>query len=177
MKTLCLFLLLSLFSPFAFSQEVDLSKVDESNTWLKVGPNIGIPLFTTRNSTSMVLGLDVSMQFLRTKASGIGVKTGYSQYFSKVSNVADFGEIPLAIMYRFYPKSTGYFAGLDVGYSLILNSTATTGGYMMRPQVGYHSDYWNYFLYLNYISYSNTTNDGTITSLGIGITRNIKFGN
>jgi hypothetical protein len=55
------------------------------------------------------LGLDASLQFLETKASGIGIKSGDSNYFSADKNLKDIGEIPLAIMYRYYPTSSGFF--------------------------------------------------------------------
>lgn len=158
----------------AQSQNVDLSKISSENTWFKVGLNGGFPLQPTNSKISkFILGLDASLQFLETKASGIGLKSGYSHYFPAVDGAKAFGEIPLAIMYRFYPKSTGFFTGLDIGYSLILNSPNTKGGFMGRPHIGYHGDHWNIFGYYNLILIEEA-NQNNIQSVGISFTRNIR---
>ncbi len=154
------------------AQSPDLSKVSSDNTWFKVGVNAGVPLQPT--TSSFILGLDASLQFLETKASGIGIKSGYSNYFSSDANVADFGEIPLAIMYRFYPTSTGFFTGIDAGYSVIVNSPNTNGGFMGRPHAGYHGNNWNIFAYYNIVLIQEA-NQENIQSLGISVTRNIRL--
>ena len=154
------------------SQDIDFSKMSSKNTWFKVGLNAGVPLNPT-NST-FVLGLDASLQFLETKASGIGIKSGYSHYFSNNSAIKPIGEIPLAIMYRFYPKSTGFFTGLDIGYSLILNSSDTKGGFMGRPHLGYHGNTWNLFAFYNIVLITEA-NQNDIQSIGISFTRNIRL--
>lgn len=169
--SICLFLTLNC----AIAQDVDLSKMSSKNTWFKVGLNAGLPLqATSTKESSFILGLDASLQFLETKASGIGIKTGYSHYFSAVDNVKAFGEIPLAIMYRFYPKTTGFFTGLDIGYSFIVNSANTKGGFMGRPHLGYHGDNWNIFGYYN-IVFLEEANLNNLQSVGISITRNIRL--
>ncbi|MDZ7778182.1 MAG: hypothetical protein U5L09_22445 [Bacteroidales bacterium] len=80
-------LLLLVITTNAMSQSPDLSKVSTENTWFKVGINAGVPLQPT--NSSFVLGLDASIQFLETKASGIGIKSGYSNYFSSDENIKD----------------------------------------------------------------------------------------
>jgi hypothetical protein len=166
-------LLLFVITNNAMSQSPDLSKVSTENTWFKVGINMGVPLPPT--NSSFVLGLDVSLQFLETKASGIGIKSGYSNYFSSDQNLNDLGEIPLAIMYRFYPTSTGFFTGFDMGYSFIINSPNTKGGFMGRPHAGYHGHNWNIFAYYNIILIQED-NQENIQSLGASVTRNIRLG-
>src|SRR5687767_4415149 len=101
MKYFFFSLLSFVITQHAYSQNPDLSKVSTENTWLKVGFNAGVPLAPT--TSSFVVGLDASVQFLETKAAGIGIKSGYSNYFSKDKPVKDIAEIPLASMYRFYP--------------------------------------------------------------------------
>jgi hypothetical protein len=155
------------------AQNPDFSKVSTENTWFKVGINAGVPLNPT--SSSFVLGLDASIQFIETKASGIGVKSGYSNYFPSNENLNDIGEIPLAIMYRFYPTSAGFFTGFDVGYSFIVNSTNTNGGFMARPHAGYHGFNWNIFAYYNIVLIQEA-NQENIRSVGISVTRNIRMG-
>lgn len=163
--------------PFHFvkSQDVDLSKMSSENTWFKVGLNAGLPTFQgTAGATKFILGLDASLQFLETKASGIGIKSGYSHYFPAVETAKVFGEIPLAIMYRFYPKTRGFFTGLDIGYSLIVNNANTKGGFMGRPHLGYHGDNWNIFGYYNIVLLTEA-NQSNLQSVGISITRNIRL--
>ena len=156
----------------AFSQKPDLSKISSKNTWVKAGINAGAPLQPT-NST-FILGLDASVQFLETKASGIGIKSGISNYFAEDKNAKDLVEIPLAIMYRYYPTSTGFFTGLDVGYSFLLHAPNTQGGFMGRPHVGYHSNNWNIFAYYNVVLMEDATNEN-IQSVGVSFTRNFRF--
>ena len=153
----------------AMSQSPDLSKVSSENTWFKVGLNAGVPLQPT--NSSFILGLDASLQFLETKASGIGIKSGYSNYFSADETLKDIGEVPLAIMYRFYPESTGFFTGVDVGYSFLFNAPNTNGGFMGRPHAGYHSENWNIFAYYNLVLIQEDNNEN-IQSVGVSVTRN-----
>jgi hypothetical protein len=167
------FLLLFGITTNAMAQNPDFSKVSTENTWFKVGINAGVPLNPT--SSSFVLGLDASIQFIETKASGIGVKSGYSNYFSSNENLNDIGEIPLAIMYRFYPTAAGFFTGFDVGYSFIVNSANTNGGFMARPHAGYHGYNWNIFAYYNIVLIQEA-NQENIRSVGISVTRNIRMG-
>ncbi|MHB1278974.1 MAG: hypothetical protein ACYC1Q_11330 [Bacteroidia bacterium] len=172
MKCILFSLLSLLITNNVLSQNPDLSKVSSENTWFKVGLNAGIPLQPT--SSSFVLGLDASIQFLETKASGIGIKSGYSYYFTADNNLRPIGEIPLAIMYRFYPTSTGFFTGLDIGYSFIVDSPNTKGGFMGRPHAGYHGYNWNIYAYYNLVLIQETDQDN-IQSVGIALTRNIRL--
>lgn len=172
MKFIFIFVLSLLVTNNAFSQSPDLSKVSSKNTWFKVGINAGLPLQPTKSS--FILGLDASLQFLETKASGIGIKSGVSNYFSADKDLKDILEIPLAIMYRFYPTSTGFFTGVDVGYSFILQSPNTHGGFMGRPQAGYHNKNWNIFAYYNLVLIQEADNDN-IQSVGVSFTRNIRL--
>lgn len=61
----------------AMTQNIDFSKVSSKNTWFKVGVNAGVPL--QPSNSNFILGLDASLQFLETKASGIGIKSGFSK--------------------------------------------------------------------------------------------------
>ncbi len=172
MKYIIISLLLIITTNNAISQDIDFSKVSSKNTWFKVGLNAGVPL--QPSNSNFVLGVDASLQFLETKASGIGIKSGFSNYFSTDNSLNDIGEIPIAIMYRFYPKSTGFFTGLDIGYSFILNSANTQGGFMGRPHAGYHGKNWNVFAYYNLILIQES-NQEDISNIGISITRNIRL--
>lgn len=171
MKNILSTLVILFLTNNAISQSFDFSKVSTKNTWLKVGLNAGVPL-TPSNSYSFVLGLDANVQFLETKASGIGIKSGYSNYFSSNDLLKDMGEIPVALMYRYYPTSKGIFTGIDVGYSFLLNSPVSKGGFLGRPHIGYHAKNWNIFAYYNLIMLQEE-NLEDISSVGISITRNV----
>lgn len=172
MKYLIFSLLSFTITNHVFSQSPDLSKVSSKNTWFKVGINAGVPLQPTKST--FILGLDASVQFLETKASGIGIKSGFSNYFSSDPAVKDLVEIPFAIMYRFYPTSTGFFTGIDVGYAFILNSPNMPGGFMARPHAGYHGKNYNIFGYYNLILNQEADQDD-ISSIGVSVTRNIRL--
>ena len=73
--------------------QVDISKADKSNTWFKVGLNTALPITDLSETHNFGKGADISLQFLETKASGIGVKAGYLNYFSK-SAKSDVGALP-----------------------------------------------------------------------------------
>ncbi len=167
-----LFLILFLFAfNFGFAQ-VDLSKVSKSNTWFKLGVNAGVPIGSFGNSSSFALGGDLSVQFLETKASGIGLKVGYLNYFGK-DNADDIGVMPLAVLYRYYPESTGFFAGLEVGYALVNNMPLVENGIFARPHAGIHTDNWNFFAYFDYISTEEGIDD--LQAIGVGVTRNLRI--
>lgn len=157
----------------ANAQEVKLEDMNSANTWIKAGIVAGIPVSSLSNVSSFSAGPDLSIQFLRTKAYGIGVKTGYLHYFSSQDNVKDFSAIPLALMFRYYPTSTGFFTGIDVGYAVVTNLSGTEGGAMYRPQLGYHGDNWNFFGYYDHVITEDAVVD--LQSIGIGITYNIRW--
>jgi hypothetical protein len=75
MKLILIAVLSLMISHNDFSQDIDLSKVSSDNTWFKVGLNACVPL--QPSNSSFILALDASAQFLETKASGIGMKSGY----------------------------------------------------------------------------------------------------
>lgn len=151
----------------------DLSEADKSNTWLKIGLNTAVPVPDFSNTNGFGLGVDASIQFLETKASGIGVKVGFLNYFGKDSH-NDVQAIPLAFMFRYYPESKGWFAGVELGYAFLNNLNGTSGGYFGRPQLGLHYDFWNYFIYYDVIL-TEESNVTDIHAIGLGVTYNIRF--
>lgn len=153
--------------------QVDLKKANETNTWLKIGLNTALPITDFSKTNSFGLGIDASIQFLETKASGIGVKVGYLNYFGNASN-PDVGALPVALMFRYYPESAGWFAGLELGYAFLNGLQGTSGGYFGRPQVGLHYDYWNFFAYYDLIA-TDETDVIDLQAVGIGVTYNVRF--
>ena len=173
MKKTFLALTVLVCSFYTAQAQVDISKSDKSNTWLKIGVNTAVPISSFAETHSFGVGLDASVQFLETKASGIGLKAGYLNYFAKDSK-SDVGVLPLAIMYRYYPTSQGWFAGLEVGYAFLSGYTGTTGGYFVRPQFGIHTDNFNYFAYYDIISIEEA-GIPDLSAIGLGITYNLRL--
>lgn len=181
MKTFYTFAFVIFFNLAAFAQtERSLEDINESNSWLKAGALIAAPAGSVADYSSFVFGVDLAAQFLRTNNFGIGVATGYSQYFGK-SDVADFegmtegfGAIPLGAMFRYYPLSDGIFFGTDLGYTFLTGITSdNSGGAYVRPMVGYHNYDWNIFAYYNHIFRPEDTIE--VQSIGIAFTRNLRF--
>lgn len=76
---------------------------------LKVGANVGVAL--PQENASMAAGIDVAYQNLGITGLGLGLATGYTHYFgrdNKGINNNDFGVIPVAALFRVYPKQTGF---------------------------------------------------------------------
>lgn len=165
-KVILLFALLVVGTTFA--QEVDISS---KNSWLKLGLNAGLPVGDADNFSTFSLGLDVKGQYLVNPNFGIGVATGYTNYFGK-DGADDFGLVPLAGFARYYFQPNGLFIGADIGYGFLTNVSNNSGGLYVNPQIGYHNDDWNFFAF-----YQNTfaENDINIQAVGIGATYNIRF--
>jgi hypothetical protein len=172
-KNICLLFILLFSSSNLATAQPDFKKINGSNTWLKLGVNAAAPILDFSQSHRFGLGLDASLQFLETKASGIGIKAGLLNYFGKGDN-ANIQALPLALMFRYYPKARGWFAGTELGYAFLNGLEGTSGGFYFRPQLGLHFDYWNYFIYYDHI----LTEEPVLINLqaiGIGITYNLRF--
>ncbi|WP_159023941.1 hypothetical protein [Formosa sp. L2A11] len=135
--------------------------------WIKLGVHAGSPLGDASDTSSLVLGVDLKYQFLNTKSYAIGISTGYSNYFGKVE-YEDFGIIPLAGLFRFYPTKH-FFLGGDLGYGFVTNGDYGDNGFYYRPEMGYHNDKWNIYGFYQGIS----SGSFSPSSVGIGISYNI----
>lgn len=133
---------------------------------LKVGVIGGA---STGGNTSANVGLDLSYQNIITPGFGLGIATGYNHYFGKNATLGgvdvknhDFGVIPVAALFRVYPKQTGFYFGADLGYGFIvgddkvtnsnvatLNNDRPDGGFYIKPEIGYHNRDWNFFVQYN----------------------------
>ncbi|TDM00625.1 MAG: hypothetical protein C4K58_01905 [Flavobacteriaceae bacterium] len=209
MKKLSLLLAGFLLMGTASAQNNSSSELDDL---IKVGIQAGIPVSDAKDISSAALGINISYQHLINTNVGIGFATGYTNYFGddttktetglagltsqtiKTKN-DDFGIIPIAALFRYYPDNTGFYFGADAGYGLLINGgkgsiettdtspigTTTTekdfdnsekldaGGFYLRPEIGYHNNDWNFFGY-----YQNTfMSDNSISSLGLGLSYNI----
>lgn len=180
MKKLILSFTLLLACLAVNAQEVrEIEEINEENSWLKLGINLGVPVGDVSNYSSFAFGLDVAAQFMRTDNFGLGIVSGYTKYFEKSDAPAfdgmndGFGAIPLGVMFRYYPQSQGFFAGTDVGYTFMTGVNSSKGGAYIRPQIGYHNYNWNIFGFYNQIFRADPTID--VQSVGIAATYNIRF--
>lgn len=162
------------FSTYAQNTR-EIEDINEANSWLKLGLNVGVPVGDISNYSSFALGLDVAGQFMRTDNFGLGVVSGYTNYFSKsdIQGANGFGAIPLGLMLRYYPQSSGFFAGTDVGYTFFTGDVYSDGGFYIRPQVGYHNYDWNIFAFYNQVFTSDVSTD--VQTIGVAATYNIRF--
>jgi hypothetical protein len=150
----------------AFAQNTET--VTRKNSWLKAGLAASVPVGDIANTSSFAAGLDLSGQWMATPNLGLGVATGYTHYFAKNTG-SDFGAVPLGALIHYYPQSSGFFAGTDLGYSFITNSTQT-GGFYIKPKIGYHNYDWNFFGFYNQV-FANTTD---VQNLGVGVVYNLR---
>ena len=142
----------------------------EGSNWLKLGVHAGIPTGDAGDVSSFALGLDAKYQFLNYDSFGIGVATGYTNYFGKEENGIswdDFGVVPVAALFRYYPTEN-FFIGTDLGYGFLTGVEGADGGFYYRPEIGYHSNDWNIFGY-----YAGVSNDWNVANVGIGVNYNI----
>jgi hypothetical protein len=144
--------------------------ITKKNSWLKAGVSLGVPVGDIATYSSFTAGLEVSGQFMETKHFGIGIASGYTQFFAK-NNYSSFGAIPLGLMIRYYPETSGFFAGVDAGYTFLTNSIGSSGGLYVKPQLGYHNYNWNIYGFYNHVFTDNIN----VQNVGIAATYNIRF--
>jgi hypothetical protein len=157
----------------AVKANAQATEITPRNSWLKLGANLGVPVGNASNYSGFVAGLELKGQVLETDYLGVGLTTGYDHYFGK-NGFDGFGVVPLGAFLRVYPQHHGFFLGTDLGYSFITGVDGAKGGFYVKPQLGYHNYDWNVFAYFNDIVRSDE-NGGSIGSVGIGATYNIRF--
>ena len=163
------------------------------NNMIKVGANVGVAV--PSDNTTMAVGVDVAYQNLITPGLGLGIATGYTHYFGKDNNGYnnnDVGVVPVAALFRVYPKQTGFYFGADLGYGFLVgdekvatNSTVNRpdGGFYLKPEIGYHNQYWNFFVQYQKVFVgskgdiaSPASQDYNVGSIGAGFSYNIPLG-
>lgn len=169
---------------FVYAQHEDMTNM------FKMGGNVGIAL--PSSNASMSAGVDFAYQHLITPGFGLGLTTGYKQYFGKENDGLennDFGVIPAAGMIRVYSKEAGFFFGSDIGYGFItgLEKVADNsdverpdGGLYIKPEIGWHNWHWNISLQYTKLFTGSKGEIGSqkydTGSLGLGITYNFPLG-
>jgi hypothetical protein len=146
--------------------------VTKKNSWLKAGISASIPVGDISNYSSFAAGLELSGQFMKTTHFGIGITSGYTEFFAK-NNATSFGAIPIGLMLRYYPEYKGFFIGTDLGYTALTNLSNSSGGFYIKPQLGYHNYDWNLFAFYNDVFTGSGNID--VKNAGIAATYNIRF--
>nr|WP_260393683.1 hypothetical protein [Ornithobacterium rhinotracheale] len=155
MKKLSVLMLLIFTSVFVNAQK-------KGTDWLKLGVHAGI-----KDASSFALGVDAKYQFLDLKSFGLGIATGYTNYFKKDDN-KNVGIIPVAALLRYYPTKR-FFIGADLGVGVAFLKEDTKAGFYYRPELGYHNDEWNVFVFYQ----GDAVKDLNIGAAGIGVSYNI----
>jgi len=168
MKKIMIALVALLAMTQSFAQDKEITP---RNSWLKAGVNVGVPVGDLSDYSNFAAGIDVSGQYLVNPNFGIGLSTGYTHYFPK-NNLESFGAVPVGALLRYYPRSKGFFAGTDVGYSFLTNS-GIDGGFYLKPQLGYHNYDWNLYAFYNQIFTKSPFSD--VQTVGIAAAYNIRF--
>lgn len=157
---------------------------------IKLGLNGGASL--PMENASANVGVDLAFQHLVTPGFGVGIATGYNQYFGRENeglNNNNFGIVPVAALLRFYPKQFGFYIGTDVGYGFITgdervasNSSVVRpdGGVYIKPEIGYHNTDWNFSIQYNKVFTGDVgqimSQDYNAGSLGVGVSYNLPLG-
>ncbi len=179
MKKVFIILFIGMISFTVDAQQTrDLDQVSKSNSWLKLGLNLGVPVGDLSDFSNLAFGVELAAQFMRTDNYGIGGVLGYTKYYNKDNASLDgstngFGAIPLGLMFRYYPQPTGFFIGSDVGYTFFTDFDQNEGGVYFRPQVGYHNYDWNVFAFYNHVLRADPSID--VQTLGVAVSYNLRF--
>jgi hypothetical protein len=154
----------------SYAQNKD--EVAPKTAWLKAGLSASVPVGKIGDYSSFAAGVELSAQFMRTNHLGLGIASGYTHFFAK-NDLPDFGTVPVGFMLRVYPRSKGFFAGADLGYTFITNDNFSSGGFYIKPQAGYHNYDWNVYGFYNQVFTKKDYAD--IQTVGIAATYNIRF--
>jgi hypothetical protein len=157
---------------------------------IKIGVNAGFAL-PSENASSNI-GVDLGYQHLVTPGFGLGIVTGYNQFLGKDNDGIknnDFAVVPVAVLFRYYPQTSGFYLGADLGYGFITgdkhvasNSPVErpSGGLYFKPEVGYHNINWNFALQYTKVFTGSEGNIGSqdysVGALGLGIGYNLPLG-
>ncbi len=143
-------------------------------------------------NASANVGLDLSYQHLVTPHVGLGIATGYNQFFGKENNGNtnnNFGVVPVAGLVRYYPSDKGFYLGTDLGYGIITgadkvaensNVDMPSGGLYLKPELGWHNRNWNVFAHYTKVFTGDAGQIGdqkfNAGSVGVGVAYNLPLG-
>ncbi|NGY37185.1 hypothetical protein FQU23_006615 [Flavobacterium sp. XN-5] len=173
-----------------FSGAIASAQDSAYTNMIKIGVNGGVALPSENASAN--LGVDLGYQYLVTPGFGLGIATGYNQFFGKENDGIDnndFAVVPVAAMFRYYPQTSGFYLGTDLGYGFITGDDKVasnslvdrpTSGLYIKPEIGYHNIHWNFALQYTKVFTGNEGNIGSqdysVGVLGVGIGYNLPLG-
>lgn len=177
----------SIFGLAILTSSIGLAQETSYEKTLKVGINAGYSI--PQENLSYNIGLDLGYQHLVTPKIGLGFVTGYNQFLERTSTEISnnkVGLVPVAFMFRYYPRVKGIYAGANAGYGFLFGdervaSNYTTerpiGGLYLNPEIGYHNIHWNFALQYTKLLTNDIGNIGSqkysVGSLGISVAYNI----
>lgn len=164
-------LMTAVLTMFVITQTFAQSEATSKNSWLKLGVEASVPVGDVKEASAFAAGLVLDAQWMATKNWGLGVSSGYTNFFPK-DGAESFGVIPIGALVRYYPKAEGFFAGTDLGYSILTNATGKNGGFYFKPQLGYHNYSWNFYGFYNHVVLGDNV---SLQNLGIGAIYNLRF--
>ncbi|CAL2092660.1 OMP_b-brl domain-containing protein [Tenacibaculum sp. 190524A02b] len=154
-----------------------------------VGANFGLPIGTTGDVSSFVLGAEVNYLFEVSDDFKVGPSVSYNYFFGKDvdTNVGgnlggllnglvnqlteslgisgDSSYMPIAAAAR-YNVSEAFVLGADLGYAIGISPSANNGGFYYRPMVGYNVAE----KIMIQATYSGVSTDGsTASNIGLGV--------
>lgn len=148
-----------------------LSGLKAQSTGFEAGAYVGFPMGDAGDYSSFNFGINAAYYWTVAENFQAGVAAGYDHWIGKTVketfmgetfefDVDDLGFIPIAATAKY--DFGGFFGGLDLGYA-IGASKNNDGGFYYRPRVG-----WNNTSFNVYGFYKGISNDGSISSIGLG---------
>ena len=131
-----------------------------------LGANVALPVGNASNVSSFAIGADVTYMFTSGEEFNYGLASGYHLFLGKTiaGTKTNYSFLPIAAAGR-YTASESFVVGADLGYAIGMSPTGNDGGFYYRPMVGYNI---GENMQLNAF-YSGVSNNGTFSSLGVGI--------
>jgi hypothetical protein len=128
---------------------------------LKLGLNIGTAVNYYFGDANVALGADFSYLFPVSERLSFGPNAGFTLLL--VNGSDNYGLLPITASGR-YHFTDKFFAGADLGYSLIFIDEVN-GGFYYRPKVGYELN--TISLLASYIGITQNGGSFSIVSLGV----------
>lgn len=138
-----------------------------ANAQFSLGAGVGIPTGDVGEFTSTSYNLSATYMFGAESDFKFGLSASYLAFSGKTINEIDFGNyawLPIATVLN-YSVSDKLSVGSDVGYGVGLSPDGIGGGFYLRPNITYAvGDRTSFNL-----NYSSISDDGSISSFGLGL--------
>ena len=138
-----------------------------ANAQFSLGAGVGIPTGDVGEFTSTSYNLSATYMFGAESDFKFGLSASYLAFSGKTIDEIDFGNyawLPIATVLN-YSVSDKLSVGSDVGYGVGLSPDGIGGGFYLRPNITYAvGDRTSFNL-----NYSSISDDGSISSFGLGL--------